>query len=157
MRSELRKAVRLDAQEHYVYRTYLVERRRNFRMRDKIPLRAPDLHPMLLHRAQMRTARKEGDIEAGLGQQPPHPGQEIQPGDPFDRRVRVGEVLASDFHGFWATAVISIVFLLARVLHAGGMLGMIPRGRFLGAAGTLIVLIAASIMIINSGFHLRQY
>ena len=65
--------------------------------------------------------------------------------------------LASDFHGFWATAVISVVFLLARVLHAGGMLGMIPQGRFLGAAGTMIVLIAASVMIINSGFHLRQY
>jgi uncharacterized membrane protein YecN with MAPEG domain len=65
--------------------------------------------------------------------------------------------LASDFHGFWATAVISVVFLLARVLHAGGMLGMIPQGRFLGAAGTLIVLIAASVLIIDSGLHLRQY
>jgi uncharacterized protein len=65
--------------------------------------------------------------------------------------------LASDFHGFWATAAISVVFLLARVLHAGGMLEMIPRGRFLGAAGTMIVLIAASIMIIISGFNLRQY
>jgi uncharacterized membrane protein YecN with MAPEG domain len=65
--------------------------------------------------------------------------------------------LASDFYGFWPTAVVSVVFLLARILHAGGMLGMVPRGRFLGAAGTLIVLIAASIMIIVSGFHLRQY
>jgi uncharacterized membrane protein YecN with MAPEG domain len=65
--------------------------------------------------------------------------------------------LASDFHGFWATAIISVVLLLARLLHAGGMLGMIPQGRFVGAVGTMVVLIAASIMIINSGFHLRQY
>jgi hypothetical protein len=65
--------------------------------------------------------------------------------------------LASDFHGFWATAIISVVLLLARALHAGGMLGMIPQGRFLGAVGTMIVLVAASIMIINSGIHLRQY
>ena len=65
--------------------------------------------------------------------------------------------LASDFHGFWATAIISVVLLLARILHAGGMLDMIPWGRFLGTAGTLIVLVAASLMIIISGFHLRQY
>ena len=65
--------------------------------------------------------------------------------------------LASDFHGFWLTAIVSLILLLARVLHAGGILGMIPQGRFLGASGTMLVLVAASLMIINSGFHLRQY
>ena len=65
--------------------------------------------------------------------------------------------LAADFHGFWPTAIISVVLLLARVFHAGGMLGMIPSGRFLGTLGTIAVLVAASVMIIISGFHLRQY
>lgn len=65
--------------------------------------------------------------------------------------------LASDFHGFWLTAIVSLILLLARVLHAGGILGMIPQGRFLGASGTMLVLVAASLMIINSGFHLRQF
>src|SRR5436309_1472162 len=35
--------------------------------------------------------------------------------------------LAGDFHGFWITAILSVVLLVARVLHAGGMLDMIPR------------------------------
>ena len=65
--------------------------------------------------------------------------------------------LASDFHGFWMTAIISAVLLLARVLHAGGMLDMVPRGRFIGTAGTIAVLVVASIALILSGFHLRQY
>ena len=65
--------------------------------------------------------------------------------------------MASDFHGFWTVAILSIALLLARVLHAGGMLGFIPTGRFLGAVLTTAVLIAASIMMIVAGIELKQY
>ena len=65
--------------------------------------------------------------------------------------------MASDFHGFWTVAILSIVLLLARVLHAGGMLGFIPSGRFLGAILTTAILIAASEMMIVAGFDLKQY
>ena len=65
--------------------------------------------------------------------------------------------VASDFYGFWTTAALSALFLLARVLHAGGMLGVIPQGRFLGATGTTVVLVVTSIMLAITGFNLRQY
>ena len=65
--------------------------------------------------------------------------------------------IASDFYGFWTTAGLSAVLLLARVLHAGGMLGVIPQGRFLGPAGTTLVLAVASIMLVIAGINLRQY
>jgi uncharacterized membrane protein YecN with MAPEG domain len=65
--------------------------------------------------------------------------------------------MASDFYGFWDTAIVSAVLLVARILHAGGMLGVIPQGRFLGASGTLLVLAVASIQLVLAGFFLRQY
>ena len=65
--------------------------------------------------------------------------------------------MASDFHGFWTVAILSVALLLARVLHAGGMLGFIPTGRFLGAVLTTAVLIAASVMMIVAGVELKQY
>ena len=65
--------------------------------------------------------------------------------------------VASDFYGFWTTAALSALFLLARVLHAGGMLGIIPQGRFLGATGTTVVLAVTSVMLVVTGFNLRQY
>ncbi|MGZ3341723.1 MAG: MAPEG family protein [Croceibacterium sp.] len=65
--------------------------------------------------------------------------------------------VASDFYGFWTTAALSALFLLARVLHAGGMLGIIPQGRFLGATGTTLILVVTSIMLVITGFNLRQY
>jgi uncharacterized membrane protein YecN with MAPEG domain len=64
---------------------------------------------------------------------------------------------ASDFYGFWTTAALSALLFLARVLHAGGMLGVIPQGRFLGATGTTLVLAVTSIMLVITGFNLRQY
>jgi uncharacterized membrane protein YecN with MAPEG domain len=64
---------------------------------------------------------------------------------------------ASDFYGFWITAVLSIVLLVARVLHAGGMLDMVPRGRMLGASATSIILAIASVLIVIAGINLRQY
>jgi uncharacterized membrane protein YecN with MAPEG domain len=65
--------------------------------------------------------------------------------------------MASDFYGFWTTAILSIVLLVARVLHAGGMMGFIPQGRFLGASGTTLVLVAVSALLVVAGFNLRQY
>ena len=63
----------------------------------------------------------------------------------------------SDFYGYWPTAIMSLVLLVARVLHAGGMLGFVPLGRTVGAAGTTVLLAAASALIIYSGFNLKQY
>ena len=63
----------------------------------------------------------------------------------------------SDFYGYWYTAIMAVVLLLARVLHAGGILGLIPLGRTIGAAGTTILLVVASALIIYSGFNLKQY
>ena len=63
----------------------------------------------------------------------------------------------SDFYGYWPTAIMSLVLLLARVLHAGGMLGFVPLGRAMGAVGTTLLLAVASALIIYSGFNLRQY
>jgi hypothetical protein len=65
--------------------------------------------------------------------------------------------MASDFYGFWTTAGLSVVLLVARVLHAGGMLNVIPQGRFLGASGTTVVLTVVSILMVIAGFNLRQY
>jgi uncharacterized membrane protein YecN with MAPEG domain len=65
--------------------------------------------------------------------------------------------MASDFYGFWTTAILSIVLLVSRVLHAGGMLGVIPQGRFLGATGTTLVLAVVAILLVIAGFTLKQY
>ena len=65
--------------------------------------------------------------------------------------------MASDFHGFRVTAILSVVLLVVRVLHAGGMLGVIPKGRLLGAVGTTLLLLVVSALLIYAGFNLRQY
>ncbi len=63
----------------------------------------------------------------------------------------------SDFYGFRVVAALSVVLLVVRVLHAGGMLGMIPQGRFLGAVGTTLVLLVSSAMVILAGLGLKQF
>jgi uncharacterized membrane protein YecN with MAPEG domain len=65
--------------------------------------------------------------------------------------------LASDFYGYWTVAGLSAVLLAARVLHAGGILGTIPMGRTLGATGTVLILAAASVLLIVAGINLRQF
>ena len=65
--------------------------------------------------------------------------------------------LAADFHGFVITALLSLVLLISRALHAGGILGVIPMGRFLGATGTVVVLTVAGILLVVAGVGLRQY
>jgi uncharacterized membrane protein YecN with MAPEG domain len=65
--------------------------------------------------------------------------------------------VVSDFYTFWYVAVLSLVLLLSRVLHAGGLLGFIPLGRTLGASGTTLILVITSVMLIISGINLKQY
>ena len=64
---------------------------------------------------------------------------------------------ASDYYGYWPVAIASLILLISRVLHAGGLLGLIPLGRTIGAAGTTIILAAASAMCVYAGFTLKQY
>lgn len=54
-------------------------------------------------------------------------------------------------YGHRTIAVMGIVLLVSRVLHAGGMLGLIPLGRMLGATGTTILLAVASVMLVLAG------
>src|SRR6185369_10603009 len=65
--------------------------------------------------------------------------------------------IVSDFYSFWYVAVLSLALLLSRVLHAGGLLGFIPLGRTLGAAGTTLILAVASAMCVYAGFTLKQF
>src|SRR5688500_15907225 len=65
--------------------------------------------------------------------------------------------VVSDFYTFWYVAVLSLVLLLSRVLHAGVLLGFIPLGRTLGASGTTLILAITSVMLIVSGINLKQY
>ena len=64
---------------------------------------------------------------------------------------------ASDYYGYWPVAIASLILLISRVLHAGGLLGFIPLGRTMGAAGTTIILAAASAMCVYAGFTLKQF
>ncbi len=65
--------------------------------------------------------------------------------------------IVSDFYGFGVVAGLSVVLLVSRALHAGGMIGVIPGGRFLGATGTTLVLAATSVMVVIAGIGLKQY
>lgn len=65
--------------------------------------------------------------------------------------------VVSDFYGFWTIAVLSLVLLVSRLLHAGGMLGFVPKGRLLGALGTTVLLAVVSALLIYSGILLKQY
>lgn len=65
--------------------------------------------------------------------------------------------MASDFYGFRVTAILSVVLLVARVLHAGGMLGLIPKGRLLGAVLTTLLLLVVSALLVYAGLGLQQF
>lgn len=65
--------------------------------------------------------------------------------------------MASDFYGFRTVAALSVVLLVARISHAGGMLGLIPKGRMLGALATILVLGISAILLAIAGFGLKQY
>ncbi len=65
--------------------------------------------------------------------------------------------MASDFYGFRMVAALSVALLVARVLHAGGMLGLVPKGRLMGTAASCIILGIASILLAIAGLGLKQY
>lgn len=56
-------------------------------------------------------------------------------------------------YGHRTIAVMGIVLLVSRLLHAGGMLGLVPMGRMVGAMGTTILLAVASIMLALAGLR----
>jgi len=64
---------------------------------------------------------------------------------------------ASDFHGFWTVALLSLALLVARVTHAAGILGFVPLGRTIGAVGTTVILAVVSALLVYSGINLKQY
>ena len=78
----------------------------------------------------------------------------------FVENVPLGLILiwlASVTYGPTTIAVLSIALVVARVLHAAGMLGYLPRGRMLGATLTLLVLLVSSIWVALSGLGIMLY
>jgi uncharacterized membrane protein YecN with MAPEG domain len=55
--------------------------------------------------------------------------------------------------GHRTIAVMGVILLVSRLLHAGGMLGFIPMGRTAGAVGTTVLLAVASIMLVLGGIR----
>jgi uncharacterized protein len=60
-------------------------------------------------------------------------------------------------YGDRTMAVLAIVLLVARLLHAGGMLGFIGFGRAAGAIATTGVMAVASIWLALAGLGIRLY
>jgi uncharacterized membrane protein YecN with MAPEG domain len=60
-------------------------------------------------------------------------------------------------YGNRTIAILSALLLIARLLHAAGMLGMLPLGRTVGAATTTVILIIASVLLALAGFGLKLY
>jgi uncharacterized membrane protein YecN with MAPEG domain len=56
-------------------------------------------------------------------------------------------------YGNRTIAVLAILLLIARLLHATGMLGFVRFGRAVGAVGTTLVLAIASIMLVLAGIR----
>jgi len=53
--------------------------------------------------------------------------------------------------------VLAVVLTAGRLLHAGGLLGLVPGGRSIGAGATALVLAAASIELILAGLGIRLF
>jgi uncharacterized membrane protein YecN with MAPEG domain len=49
--------------------------------------------------------------------------------------------------------ILAIILVVARFLHAGGMLGLVRYGRPAGAIGTTLVLIVAAVSLIVAGIR----
>jgi uncharacterized membrane protein YecN with MAPEG domain len=60
-------------------------------------------------------------------------------------------------YGNRTIAVLSVLLLIARLVHAGGMLGMFRMGRAGGAILTTAVLAIASILLVLAGLSIRLY
>jgi len=65
--------------------------------------------------------------------------------------------LLHDPYGDRTMAALSIVLLAARLLHAGGMLGLVGFGRAVGAIGTTGVMAVASIWLALAALGVRLY
>ena len=50
-------------------------------------------------------------------------------------------------------AVLAVILLIARLLHAGGMLGYVKFGRVIGAVTTTLVLTIAAVLLVVSGIR----
>jgi uncharacterized protein len=61
------------------------------------------------------------------------------------------------FYGPATVATLSVVLVVARVLHAAGMLGYLPHGRLAGAVLTLVVLVVPSIWLALAGLGIKLY
>jgi len=62
-----------------------------------------------------------------------------------------------DHYGGPTSGTMAGVLLVSRLFHAGGMLGFIKYGRTIGAAGTMIVLVVASLWILLYVLGLKPY
>jgi uncharacterized protein len=56
-----------------------------------------------------------------------------------------------------SVAVLAVVLTAGRLLHAGGLLGLVPSGRSIGAIATAFVLAFASIELILAGLGVRLF
>ena len=56
-------------------------------------------------------------------------------------------------YGDRSVAILAGLFTLSRLAHAGGMLGLVPSGRVVGALVATFVTIAASIMLVMIGLR----
>ena len=62
--------------------------------------------------------------------------------------------MLEDHYGARTIATLSVGLLAGRVLHAGGMLGLFKPGRVGGSVLTLVVLVAASGLLLAAKLHL---
>jgi len=53
--------------------------------------------------------------------------------------------------------ILAAILLVARLCHAAGMLGYFRQGRFIGAAGTTLLLFATSIMLLMTGLRIAPF
>jgi uncharacterized membrane protein YecN with MAPEG domain len=65
--------------------------------------------------------------------------------------------LVSATYGPQTIAALSIALVVARVLHAAGMLGYLPYGRPAGATLTLLVLLVSSVWCALAGLGVKLY
>ena len=49
--------------------------------------------------------------------------------------------------------ILAIILVIARLLHAGGMLGLVPYGRPAGAVATSVILLVAAAALIVAGIR----
>jgi len=78
----------------------------------------------------------------------------------FVENVPLGLILiwlASATYGAATVATLSVGLVVARVLHAAGMLGYLPYGRPVGATITLLVLVVSSIWVGLAGLGIMLY